>query len=268
MAKTGLKKWFGEKWVDLSRPIYDKSGKLTGFEPCGRKKATAQQDTKDYPKCRPLKAAMAMSEAERKRAVRRKRKAEAEAPFKKGRARAPVMVRTNPWGSHVQPRFDASDLLEMGEPTYEYFDPEEIPEHDEDMLYRGRNVTWVGHPGVMMRIEADMVLPIRENIFYPDHIATLVDYIDNHPDPILRAPPARVHFVKEVDVEETQELEEQGYLYENYMSRPWEEEDIGKPYAVLTDGNHRAFSALLAGEPYIWVYVLPNYREDVRESLV
>lgn len=268
MSKTGLKKWFGEKWVDLSRPIYDASGKLVGFEPCGRKKAASQSQTKDYPKCRPLKAAMAMSAAERKRAVKRKRKAEEEAPFKTGRARAPVMVRTNPWGSSIEPRFDASDLLEMGEATYDYFDPDEVPEHDEDMLYRGRNVTWVGHPGVMMRIEADMVTPMRENIFYPDQIATLVDYIDNHPDPMLRAPPARIHFVSERIVQESQEAAEEGYLHEWTMARPWEEEDIGKPYAVLTDGNHRAFSAILAGEPYIWVYVLPNYREAVREYLV
>lgn len=267
MAKTGLKKWFGEKWVDLSRPIY-KNGKLVGFEPCGRKKATEQSSTKDYPKCRPLKAAMAMSAAERKRAVKRKRKAEADAPFKLGRSRAPVMVRTNPgWGSRIAPRFDAGDLLDMGEPTYEYFDANEIPEHDEDMLYRGRNVTWVGSPGVMMRIDADMVLPIRENLFYPDQIATLFDYIQQHPDPILRAPLARVHFVDEWNVEETQELEEQGYLHEEFMTRPWEEEDIGRPYAVLVDGNHRSFASILAGEPYIWVYVQPNHRKDVEEFL-
>lgn len=90
MKKTGLTKWFDEKWVDLSRPIHDEDGVLVGFEPCGRKQATERA----YPKCRPLATAMRMSEEQRKSAIRRKRRA--ETPLTPGRARPPVMVRTNP----------------------------------------------------------------------------------------------------------------------------------------------------------------------------
>jgi hypothetical protein len=36
---------------------------------------------------------------------------------------------------------------------------------------------------------------------------------------------------------------------------------------MLTDGNHRAFAAILAGEPFIYVYVLPNHRADVFDRL-
>ena len=88
----GLTKWFGEEWVDLSRPIYDNSGQVIGFEPCGRAEATSQTETGDYPKCRPLPDAMEMTPKQRASAIRRKREAEADAPRSKGRS--PKMVPT------------------------------------------------------------------------------------------------------------------------------------------------------------------------------
>jgi len=89
-ARTGLTKWFGESWVDLSRPIH-KGGELVGYEPCGRKKS---DDPTDYPKCRPIKEAMKMSPSEVKDAIKRKRAAEAGAPGRGSRARAPKRVAT------------------------------------------------------------------------------------------------------------------------------------------------------------------------------
>jgi hypothetical protein len=91
-TRGGLTKWFGEKWVDLSKPIYDEDDELAGFEPCGRKHASHQLDSGDYPKCRPLAVAMSMTEEQRESAIRRKRKAEKSAPRK--RARKPVFVKT------------------------------------------------------------------------------------------------------------------------------------------------------------------------------
>lgn len=88
----GLTKWFDEKWVDLARPVYDANGNVVGFADCGRPKASAQADTRDYPKCRPLATAMKMTPAERADAISRKRQAEARAPKRKGRA--PIMVPT------------------------------------------------------------------------------------------------------------------------------------------------------------------------------
>ncbi len=89
---TGLTKWFGEEWVDLSRPIYDEGGDLVGYEPCGRKKSTPQFSTRDYPKCRPIDEAMQMTPAQVKDAIRRKRTAEAKASPERGRK--PVRVAT------------------------------------------------------------------------------------------------------------------------------------------------------------------------------
>lgn len=91
-TRGGLTKWFGEKWVDLSKPIYDEDDELVGFEPCGRKHASHQLDSGDYPKCRPLAIALSMTEAQRKSAIRRKRAAEKSAPRK--RARKPIFVKT------------------------------------------------------------------------------------------------------------------------------------------------------------------------------
>lgn len=67
MPKSGLSRWFSEKWVDLSRP---KEG--GGFEPCGRPDA----DEGKYPKCVPASRAAKMTEEEIRSAVRRKRMAE------------------------------------------------------------------------------------------------------------------------------------------------------------------------------------------------
>ncbi len=61
-----LRKWVGEKWVDIGAP--KKNGK---FQPCGRKKAKGSK--RKYPKCVPLAKAQRMTQAERTSAVKRKR---------------------------------------------------------------------------------------------------------------------------------------------------------------------------------------------------
>lgn len=69
-----LRRWFKEKWVDVSRK--DKDGK---HPPCGRDEA--KTDSKGYPKCRPSKkvsedtpkTSRSMSSKEKKSATRRKR---------------------------------------------------------------------------------------------------------------------------------------------------------------------------------------------------
>ena len=68
MAKKGLKKWFSEKWVDISAP--KKGG---GFKECGRKSASGSK--RGYPKCVPAAKAARMTESERRSAVARKRAA-------------------------------------------------------------------------------------------------------------------------------------------------------------------------------------------------
>lgn len=78
---SGLKKWFGEKWVNIgAKP---KNGE---YPACGRKKA--KKGRKGYPKCVPKSKARSMSKSEIKSAVRRKR---SKAQGVKGK---PTMVKT------------------------------------------------------------------------------------------------------------------------------------------------------------------------------
>ena len=82
MARAGgLTKWFGESWVDISRP--KKGG---GYAKCGRKKA--KKGRKGYPKCVPAAKAARMSKSHRTSAIRRKR------AKKQGVGGKPTNVRT------------------------------------------------------------------------------------------------------------------------------------------------------------------------------
>ena len=51
-SKTGLKRWYKEKWIDLNRPIRNSKKRVIGYKSCGRSKITS---TKKYPLCRPSK---------------------------------------------------------------------------------------------------------------------------------------------------------------------------------------------------------------------
>ena len=59
MAKGGLGKWFGEKWVDVK----------TGKE-CGR--SGKEKSERGYPACRPAKTAAKMTAAEKKQMAAKK----------------------------------------------------------------------------------------------------------------------------------------------------------------------------------------------------
>jgi len=127
-TRTGLTKWFGESWVDLSRPIHDEDGQLVGYEPCGRK---ASDDPAAYPKCRPLAEALRMSPSEVKDAIKRKRAAEAKAGRggahgRGGRgARAPVRV----------PTYRANPMREPGDvPGFRIA----VLEHQKPGAFKGR----------------------------------------------------------------------------------------------------------------------------------
>ena len=61
-----LRKWVGEKWVDIGAP--KKKGKV---QPCGRK--SAKKSKRKYPKCVPLAKAKRMTASQKKSAVTRKR---------------------------------------------------------------------------------------------------------------------------------------------------------------------------------------------------
>ena len=59
-----LRKWIGEKWVDIGAP--KKNGK---YQPCGRSKGSKRK----YPKCVPLAKASKMTASQKASAVKRKR---------------------------------------------------------------------------------------------------------------------------------------------------------------------------------------------------
>lgn len=60
-----------------------------------------------------------------------------------------------------------------------------------------------------------------------------------------------------------EEIEEHNKIREEIKKAVENKEgDIGMYWITLRDGNHRAFGALAAGEPYIWVYAIPDMTED------
>jgi len=48
----GLLRWYKENWVNLNKPIKSKTGKIIGYEKCGR---TSSNNKEQYPLCRPEK---------------------------------------------------------------------------------------------------------------------------------------------------------------------------------------------------------------------
>jgi len=89
VLKEDLRRWFKEKWVDVSRKVKGK------HPPCGRKDA----DGKAYPKCRPSKkvsketpkTASSYSKKEKKAMTSQKRRAEKKDP-KVGKGNKPTMT--------------------------------------------------------------------------------------------------------------------------------------------------------------------------------
>jgi hypothetical protein len=92
VLKEDLRRWFKEKWVDVSKKVDGK------HPPCGRKDA----DGKSYPKCRPSKkvsketpkVASSYSKKEKKAMTSQKRRAEKKDP-KIGKGNKPTMTHYN-----------------------------------------------------------------------------------------------------------------------------------------------------------------------------
>ena len=90
VLKEDLRRWFKEKWVDVSKKVNGK------HPPCGRKDA----EGKSYPKCRPSKkvsketpkVASSYSKKEKKSMTTQKRRAEKKNP-KQGKGNTPTFTR-------------------------------------------------------------------------------------------------------------------------------------------------------------------------------
>lgn len=94
VLREDLRRWFKEKWVDVSRKVDGK------HPPCGRKDADGDKNRKGYPKCRPQKkvskdtpkTAGSYSKEEKKSMVTQKRNAEKKEP-KIGKGNKPTFTR-------------------------------------------------------------------------------------------------------------------------------------------------------------------------------
>jgi hypothetical protein len=99
VLKEDLRRWFKEKWVDVSKKVDGK------HPPCGRKDA----DGKSYPKCRPSKkvsketpkVASSYDKKEKKSMTDQKRRAEKKEP-KVGKGNKPTMT-----------KFDESQIIKV-----------------------------------------------------------------------------------------------------------------------------------------------------------
>jgi hypothetical protein len=99
VLKEDLRRWFKEKWVDVSKKVDGK------HPPCGRKDA----DGKSYPKCRPSKkvsketpkVASSYDKKEKKAMTNQKRRAEKKEP-KVGKGNKPTMT-----------KFDESQIIKV-----------------------------------------------------------------------------------------------------------------------------------------------------------
>lgn len=94
VLREDLRRWFKEKWVDVSRKVDGK------HPPCGRKDADGDKNRKGYPKCRPQKKVSkdtpktvgSYSKEEKKSMVSQKRNAEKKEP-KIGKGNKPTFTR-------------------------------------------------------------------------------------------------------------------------------------------------------------------------------
>lgn len=96
---------------------------------------------------------------------------------------------------------------------------------DEDAVYAGRNVSWVGTPGRMLRLGWDQLQATQGNPFDADKIGTYAELIRDGAygdKPYMDAPPAMVHVVGLDDVTESREAARMGELFDSHgMTRPF-----------------------------------------------
>lgn len=193
--------------------------------------------------------------------------------------------------------YDCPDLLELFEENYPRSARNELKKHRTEKLYYGRNVIWIGEKGRMIQVDSEYAQHIEGNIFEACKLAAIVEAIKELPHRITFYPGyCEVSVVEPIDIKESIE-----YEYENGLERPLttgsdeldeyitdpeqfdeeereeleeelqyaiehDEGDLGSLVIQIRDGNHRAFGALLAGEPYIYLLVSDNQMKHLKEN--
>jgi len=66
-----------------------------------------------------------------------------------------------------------------------------------------------------------------------------------------RFPPIHggISTIDETDIEDYEEAEAEGFAHELDYNRPIDQSDLGREYALIEDGHHRAFAAWLTEIP-------------------
>lgn len=141
-------------------------------------------------------------------------------------------------------------------------DPDKfLEEHPERAGYRymhGRNFTFVGPRGRLLKVYAEDIEPVEGNIFYFQKLQGLaaapkftdfkIPLFVGYVDPWVMSP----------------SIYEEKIEYEDEYYEP-DEDDIGEIFFQLRDGNHRTIAALISGEPYVYVQVSAITYQDYRE---
>lgn len=171
------------------------------------------------------------------------------------------------WGKPTY-KFEETDaVLEAvrdAEPDYEFISPKDPSSYSPSEIHRVRRVTWIGNKGYLVAIPAKNVMFMEGNQWNLGLAAALLEGIRDGSNHVLDVPGARVYRVTAKHVRQSAKYEREGELsYQLGMTEPWTRAEQGEYYAQLLDGNHRAAAALLAGEPFIYVYVGENTRENV-----
>lgn len=135
----------------------------------------------------------------------------------------------------MTPLFDYVGLLDSaneanGAQYTDYYEEIDLDDEDidQDILkytpYYGRNVIWMGEKGRMIRCSPEYTSPIVGNIFDPDKLLAIKEYIEN-PDTeravftcCVLADPSIIDID---DVRDTQVSAKQDRLWEMYLDRPF-----------------------------------------------
>lgn len=119
------------------------------------------------------------------------------------------------------PDYDSGLLEQVREE--EWFPKED--EVDEDSLYQGKNVSWVGTPGRMMKLDWDQLQATQGNPFDVDKLATYAELIRDGQygdKALMDAPPAMVTSIGLDDVVESREADQRQELFDSHgMTRPF-----------------------------------------------
>jgi len=191
------------------------------------------------------------------------------------------------------------DEEEVYDPSEYYEDMDERDKGSYEDTYCVRDVCWVGERGRMVRVSQDQIYPIQGNEFDQTKYNAVISKIrQSEGQTYFYAPYGDMSLINVDDIkesieygddyglsrqlttgdedldqflvsdEEDYEEEELAVLQESLAYAISNQDgDIGNLMFQVRDGNHRAFGAFGAGEPYIWVMLSSNQYNDIQKGM-